>query len=137
MQSSNSFDLKAFFQVLFSLILSVHKGRIQLLFLGAVCFRGLFGQAKSLFYFFFRLKSSNGFHVETHIFGRSFIFCHFCLYLLGFEFAPARASPASVSDHVMTCQDYIKVERVGTWLVSSSLAKFQQFSSEGLLPKFV
>ena len=49
MQSSNSFDLKAFFQNLFSLILTVYKGHIQLLFLGAVCSMGLFGQAKSLF----------------------------------------------------------------------------------------
>ena len=98
---------------------------------------GLFGQAKGLFYFFFRLKSSNGFHVETHIFGMSFIFCHFCLKLWGFDFAPARGSPASVSDHFMTSQDYIKVEHVGTWLLSSSHAKFQQFWSEGLLSSFV
>ena len=53
LQSSNSFDLKAFFQVLFSLILTVYKGHIQLLFLGAVCSTGLFGQAKSFFYFVF------------------------------------------------------------------------------------
>ena len=33
--------------------------------------------------------------------------------IMGF-FAPARGSPASVSDHVMTSQDYIKVEHVGT-----------------------
>ena len=79
LQSSNSFDLKAFFQVLFSLILTVYKGHIQLLFLGAVWYTGLFGQAESLFYFFVRLKSSKGFHVENHIFARSFIFCHFCL----------------------------------------------------------
>ena len=79
LQISNSFDLKAFFQVSFSLILTVYKGHIQLLFLGAVCSTGLFGPAKSLFYFLFRLKSSNGFHVETLIFGRSFIFCHFGL----------------------------------------------------------
>ena len=78
LQSSNSFDLKDFFQVLFSLILTVYKSHIQLLFIGAVCPTGLFDQAKILFYFFFRLKS-NGFHVETHIFGSSFIFCHFCL----------------------------------------------------------
>ena len=30
LQNSNSFDLKAFFQVLFSLIVSVYKGHIQL-----------------------------------------------------------------------------------------------------------
>ena len=53
LQSSNSFDLKAFFQVLFSLILTVNKGSIQMLFLGAVCSTGLFGPAKNLFLFFF------------------------------------------------------------------------------------
>ena len=52
LQSSNSFDLKAFFQVLFSLILTVYKGQIQLLFLGAVCSTGLFGQAKSVLFSF-------------------------------------------------------------------------------------
>ena len=35
-----------------------------MLFLGAVCSTGLFGPAKNLFLFFFRLKSSNGFHVK-------------------------------------------------------------------------
>ena len=42
LQSSNSFDLNASFQVLFSLILIVYKGQIQLLFLGALCCMGLF-----------------------------------------------------------------------------------------------
>ena len=80
--------------------------------------------------FFFRLKSLNCFPVKTHVFGKPFVFCTFCLKSGGFEFAPARGSPASVSDHVMTSQDYIKVEQVRTWLLSSSLAKFQQFESE-------
>ena len=80
--------------------------------------------------FFFRLKSLNCFPVKTHVFGKPFVFCTFCLKSWGFEFAPARGSPASVSDHVMTRQDYIKVEQVRTWLLSSSLAKFQQFESE-------
>ena len=52
LQCSNSFDLKAFFQVLFSLILTVYKGHIQLVFSGAVCSTGLFGQAKIFFFFF-------------------------------------------------------------------------------------
>ena len=43
LQSSNSFDLKAFSQVLFSLILTVYKDHIQLLYLGAVYSKGLFG----------------------------------------------------------------------------------------------
>ena len=79
---------------------------------------------------FFRLKSLNCFPVNTHVFGKPFVFCTFCLKSWGFEFAPARGSPASVSDHVMTSQDYIEVEQVRTSLLSSSLAKFQQFASE-------
>ena len=43
LQSYNSFDLIAFFQVLFSLFLTVYKGHIQLLYLWAVCSTGLFG----------------------------------------------------------------------------------------------
>ena len=37
---------------------------------------------------------------------------------------------------VTTSQDYIKVEHIRTWLLSSSLAKFQQFWYEGLLSSF-
>ena len=43
LQRSDSFDLNAFFQVLFSLCLTAYKGHIQLLYLGAVCSMGLFG----------------------------------------------------------------------------------------------
>ena len=97
---------------------------------------GVFEWSRIMFlFFFFRLKSSNGFHVETHIFGRSFIFC-LCLLLWGFEFAPARGSPASVIDHVNTSQDYIKFEHVRTWLLSSSFAKLQQFWSDCCFFKF-
>ena len=41
LQSFNSFDMKAIFQVIFSLILTVYKGAIQLMDLRAVC--GLIG----------------------------------------------------------------------------------------------
>ena len=43
LQSSNSFDLNVFFHVLFSLFLTVYKGHIQLLYLGAVLSTGFFG----------------------------------------------------------------------------------------------
>ena len=61
------------------------------------------------------------------------------LYFLfvNFQFRPARGSPASVKDHVMTSQIYIKVEHVMTWLLSSGVAKFQQFWSEGFFSSFV
>ena len=43
LQSSNSFDLNGFSQVLFILSFTVNKGHIKLLILGAVCSTGLFG----------------------------------------------------------------------------------------------
>ena len=42
LQSSNSFDLNAFFPVLFKLIPTVYKSHSQLLYLVAVCSTGLF-----------------------------------------------------------------------------------------------
>ena len=106
LQSSNSFDLKAFFN--FS---SVYSSWLQgpspiVAFKGRV-FHGVVWSRLEVF--FFRLKSSNCFHVETHIFGRSFIFCYFCLCLYGFEFAPARGIPAGVSNFLVTSQDAIKI----------------------------
>ena len=59
----------------------------------------------------------------------SFVFCTFFI-MMGFELATARGGSASVSDHVMTSKDYIKVEQVRFWLGSFSLAKFQQFLFE-------
>ena len=57
-------------------------------------------------------------------------FVNFFLKSWGFDYAPACGSPASVTVHIMTSQDYIKVKQVRSWLLSSSLAKFQQFESE-------
>ena len=54
----------------------------------------------------FCLKSSNGFSVKVK-FGRPSIFVLF-LKRWGFEFAPASFSATSVSDYVMTSQDYKK-----------------------------
>ena len=42
LQSFNSFDMKAIFQVMFSLILTVYKGAIQLMDLGPWCPTGVF-----------------------------------------------------------------------------------------------
>ena len=64
------------------------------------------------------------------IFGRCLIFCTSVCNHGALNFAPARRSHASVSDPVMTSQDYIKTEQIRTWLLSSSLAKFQQFETE-------
>ena len=137
LQSSNSFDLNVFFQVLFSLFLTVvYKGHTHLLFLRAVCSMGFWSRLK-VFLIFFRLKFSNGFHVETHFFRRSFIFCYFCLLLWGIDFAPARGSPASVSDHVMTSQDYIKVNTSGLDFLSLVLQSSNSFDLNVFFSSFV
>ena len=128
LQISNSFNLNVFFSIFLLFISSWLQGPPWI-----VAFRGrVFHWVvwSRLEVFFFRLKSSIFFPVRTHVFGRSFIFCNFCLYWWGFDFAPARGSPASVSDYDMTCRDYIKVEHVRNWLRSSSLASFQQYHSE-------
>ena len=124
-----------FFQVLFSLFLAVYEGLIQLLYLGKVHSTGLFGLGLK-FFLFFSLKSSNGFHVETQIFRRSFIFCYFCLLPWGFDFAPARGSPASVSDHAMTSQDYIKVNTSGLDFLALVLQSSNSFDLNVLFFKF-
>ena len=127
LQSSNSFNMKASFRVLFSLILTAYKGDIQLMALGSWCPIGLFLKVESdVSVVFFCLKSANCFPIKTHVFGMSFVFFYFLFIMMGFEFG----SDVSVSDFVMTSQDYIKVEHVRTWLLSSSLANFQQFWSE-------
>ena len=116
-----------FFQVLFSSFLTVYEGLIQLFYLGAVHSLGVVWSRLKVFPIFFRLKFSNGFHVETHIFRRSFIFCYFCLILWGFDFAPARGSAASVSDRVMTSQNYIKVNTSGLDFLALVLQSFNSF----------
>ena len=138
LQSSNSFDLNAFFQDLFTLILTIYEVFFQLTVSGSLCSSGFFWRVENnVPVLFFHLKSSNCFPVKTQVFGRSFVFSTFCLWWWGFEFAPARGSSVSVGDHVMTSQDYIKVEHVRTRLLSSSLAKFQQFWSERFFSRFI
>ena len=87
---------------------------------GVVSFRLEIIFSSEIFKLFFR---------ETH-FRKALHLFTFCLYWWSFEFAVARGCPASVSDHAMRIQDYIKVEHVGTCLLTSSLAKFQQFWPE-------
>ena len=51
LQYSNSSDLNAFFQVLFSFILTVYRRPNQLMYLGALCSTGLFGSGNKCFFF--------------------------------------------------------------------------------------
>ena len=76
--------------------------------------------------FVFWFKNFKLFPVKARFFRRPFIFCTFCFLSWGFETAPGRGNPASVIDHAMTSRDYIKVEQVRTWLLSSSLAVLKQ-----------
>ena len=54
-------------------------------------------------------------------------FLCFLLVFKGFEFVLARGSPVRFGDHVRTSQEFLKVERVKTSLLSSNRAIFQQF----------
>ena len=73
------------------------------------------------------------FRVKAHSFRRPFVICTFCLWCNHGALkliAPARGCPASVIGHVKTSRDYIKIEQFRTWLLSSSLAEFQQLYSK-------
>ena len=111
------------FQFLFSLILPSYHFRFGQLRLGAMRSTGFFWKVKNNFSVFFRLKSSKCSHVKTHVFERSFIFCSFCLYWRSFKIEPSRGSPDSVSDHVITREDFIEVEHVRTCLLYFSSRK--------------
>ena len=66
---------------------------------------------------------------ETQVFGRSFLFC-FCFWWWSLELAAAHCKFVIVSYRVTSSWDYVKVEQVRTWLLYSSVAKFQQFRSD-------
>ena len=127
LQSSNSFDLNAFFQVLFSLIHTVYTGEIQLMALGWCCPIGFFKRSRIMFLLFFPSGIFKRFSRWNPYFRKVLHFLYLCFVIMGLYLSTSRGSSANVSDHVMTSQDYVKVEHVRTWLLSSSLAKFQQF----------
>ena len=77
LQVSNSFDLiSLFFQVLFSLILSVYRGHVHLLLAESLCSTIFFRGRVSVF--FFSLQASTGFPVKTLFFGKSFFLHFYC-----------------------------------------------------------
>ena len=126
LQSSNSVNLNSFFNFSAVYFFLVTSSVVNWCVWGPCVSWCCLGEARNVFYFFL---SENFFPVKTHVFGRSLIFCTFCLYWWGFEFAPARGSLASVSDFIVNSQGYITVEHVRTWLLGSSLTKFLQFWS--------
>ena len=132
LQSSNSFDMKAFFQVFLCVILTVYKGDIQLMALGSWCPTGVFwkfGIDVVVLFFVWNLQTvfplKPMFSEGPSIFVPFFVMMG--LWVFAFMWYPCC---------VTTSQDYIKVEHIRTWLFSSSLAKFQQFSYERLLSSF-
>ena len=75
LQSSNSFNLNAFFNFSAVYFLLVTRSVVNCCIYGPCVPRGCLVYAR----IFFRLKSSNCFPVKTHVFGMSFIFSNFCL----------------------------------------------------------
>ena len=55
-QSSNSSYIYAFFQVLFSLFLTVYEGHVQLMVLGSLCSTGFFPERSRTLFLFFLLS---------------------------------------------------------------------------------
>ena len=74
LQSSNSFNLKVFFQFFVCLFPGPYS---KVAFRGRVFLWAFLKGREFCFCSFFRLKFSNCFHVEAHVFERSFIFCTF------------------------------------------------------------
>ena len=118
-----------FFKFLFSLTLIVCKNHVQSMLLGSLCSIWVFWKVDNNVSVLFSSEIFKPFLAKTHVFERSLVFCTFVRNYGEFS-APTRGCSASVGDHIMTSKVYIKVEHVGTRLLSSSFAKFQQFWSE-------
>ena len=106
--------MNAFYQVLFSLGLTVYKGNIQLMASGSWCPTRFFCKVENnVSVSFFVLNVQNVFRLKPMFSkGPSFIIPLFVI--MGFEFANHDGGLASVSDHGLTSQDYIKNENVST-----------------------
>ena len=121
---------------MFSLTLTVYEGHVQLMPLGSCVRLGFSDRSRTMFLFFLSSWIFKLFSRWNPCFRKDLHFLYFCLQSMRLYFAPARGSPVSVRDHVMTSQVYIKVDYAKTWLFSSSLAKFQEFWSECFFFKF-
>ena len=128
LQSSNSFDLNVFF-FKFCLVyfLLFTRALFNCCTYGPCIPRGCLVSAKS-FSGFFSSEIFKRFSRWNPYFPKVLRFlCYFCLLLWGIDFATARGSPASVSDHVMTSQDYIKVNTSGLDFLALVLQSFNSF----------
>ena len=78
LQVSNSFDLNSLFlHVLFSLILTVYGGHVQLI-AESLCSTNFLLEVEYRF-FVFLFPASTGFPLKTHVFGKSFLLHFYCV----------------------------------------------------------
>ena len=119
----------------FILLVLGYKVHLQLLILRFCSSFVLFSIAKRESFEFLGWKNQTV-NRWNQCFRKDLHFLYFSLKWWSSGSAPARGRPVSVTDQVTTSKDYIKVEHVRTWLLSSSLAKIQQFWSECFFFKF-
>ena len=99
------------FSFLLQFISSCLNGSCSVFALGVLWFLCFLLHAKTGFFDFFGLKFPNCFPVKIHIFGRSLNFC----------------ADRAFNLRLHVIETTKKVEQVRSWLLGSSLAKFQQF----------
>ena len=106
LQSFNSFDLNAFFQVLFSLSRTLCKGKVNLLLLESFRSTVFFcARSRTFFLIFFRSGASNGFPVKSMFLEGLSLFCTFSvmltLWICSYALEPR--------DYHSTCQNQLKL----------------------------
>ena len=84
LQNFNSFDVKAIFQIMFSLILAVYRGAVQLMALGSWCPTGIFWKVENIVSVLFFVWNLQTVFPLKPMFSRHPFFCTFCSYSWGF-----------------------------------------------------
>ena len=122
LQISDSFHLKASFKFFLVLFETGNKVHVNLLRCRLFCSSAMFYKARSKVQIILCPKVWSIFCTRLssrRIFQFSVVFLRWKSY----EFAPARGSPDNVKDHVVTSQDYSKLEHLKTLLLRLTLAK--------------
>ena len=123
LQSSNSFDLNAFFSGFVEVNSYCLQGRYSTDGFRVLLPHWGFLKVENFVFVLFSVSNLQNVFPLKHIFSKGPSFCTFVCSHGALNFASR--SPESVIDHVLTSQDYIKDQHVRTWLLSSSFAKFQ------------
>ena len=137
LQSSSSFNLNVFFNSYPVYFFLVKRAIFNYCIYGPFVPLGFFERSRIMFLLLFFVWNLQIVFPLKPMFSKGPSFFVLLFVIMGLYFVPARGRPASVSDHVMTSQEYLKVEHVRTWLLSSTFAKFQQFWSECFFSSFV